>query len=337
MNNKERLYQKYITDECDDSEVSRMSEELKQFDLEEYENESLRDFDEELGADLSRRLLTNVQYEIAGQRKNRRRRVLRVAGAILIFGFIFGVWRFNIRQDYMGAEDLFAESKTAITNDSDTTAVLNLPDHSIVYLKPHSDICYYTSFNASERNIFLHGEAIFSVSKDHEKPFNVFTGRIVTTAIGTKFKVSERQNNIFIKLLEGKIVVRKTMIFADPHFLIAGNSINYNIESDLFTSILRTADHKNRQLAKTGIPTVPTLEKKVITLNNEPLSDALDQIAQKYNVEIEYSPKDIDDINIIATLDPSKPVYHVLHNIALMNNLRILELGDKQYILDRDK
>lgn len=337
MKKHKKLYQKYITNECDDSEGKRMSETLEQFNLEHDENESLQDFDGHIDADLSKRLLTNIQYEIIERRKIRRRKAARVFGIVLVFGLVIGLTRYNKLQDSLVSTDTFLENRTTFSNNSDTIAVLNLPDQSIVHLMPNSYISYNASFNNRQRNIFLNGEAVFKVSKDPSKPFNVFSGQIVTTAIGTEFKVVEHKKNIFVKLLEGKIVVRKNNAHSDRHFLVAGNSINYNIEKDLFTSILRTAKQISSRQVKAIYTKKATAAVAMIKLDNEPLANALDLIAQKYGVEIEYSPLDVENINIIATIDASKPVYHILHNIALMNHLEVLEVADRQYILDKAK
>lgn len=338
MSNNKRLYQKYIKNECNDSDLRRMSKDLQEFGLEDNDRETLRDYDADIDQDLSSRLFSNVQHKITEPGRNRRRKAYQMTRVVLVLGLLIGIgWLIKPRESFRPTGG-FTENKTVITNGTDTIAILHLPDGSTVNLMPHSHISYTSNFNIRERNIYLAGDAIFSVSKDPKKPFNVFTGRVVTTAIGTKFKIAETKKNIFVKLLEGKIVVQESNMTADRHFLIAGNSINYNIENGQFTSVLRTAKKqqapKAQQADESATQAVVATE---IKLDNEPLSEALDQIAQRYGVEIEYAPADVDNINIIASLDPSKPVYRILHNIALMNHLRIQQLGDRQYIIDKEK
>lgn len=336
MNNRNKRYRNYINDECNDSDHARMSDTLKEFDLQDDENESLRDFDAEIDEELSSRLMSNIHYEIVEKQRHKRRKRIQSVGVIIVMSLLIGITQLmKPRLNHSGISNTFTENKTTLSNLSDTIAVLSLPDHSIVYLSPQSHITYTANYNANQRNIYLDGKAIFEVSKDPTRPFNVFSGKIVTTAIGTKFSVSERTDNIFIKLIQGKILVRKNTTNAEDHFLVAGNSINYNIKDDFFTAILRTAKPQIKEHSKLAKKVHHASPAAIIKLDNEPLAGALDMIAQKYEVEIEYSPLDIKNINIIASLDISKPVYRILNSIALMNNLKVVELGDKQYILDR--
>ncbi|MGF7232813.1 DUF4974 domain-containing protein, partial [Arachidicoccus sp.] len=70
-------------------------------------------------------------------------------------------------------------------------------------------------------------------------------------------------------------------------------------------------------------------------MNNISMSSALDLLAEKFNVQIEYSPADVKDINIIATINPKQAIEQVLHNIAIMNNLQISEVDSQRFIIIR--
>ena len=334
--NKKKLYNKYITHHKDGQDP-RMSEELEIFGIEDDEKESLEDYEGTLEEDLSDKLFTKVQYGISESRRHKRRKGLRILGVVLVFGFLFGLTQYNKLKDNRLIPTAFKEARTTVVNHADSIAIVDLPDHSILRLYPHSSVYYFENYNVNQRNIYLQGEAVFQVQKDKRKPFNVYSGNIVTTAIGTKFKVLVDKKNIFVKLIEGKIVVNKAADLSDAHYLTAGNSIYYNIRQKTFTSVLHTAHITGRKSVEKQQIEQKTTPETILTLDNTPLNDALDQIAENYNVEIEYSPQDIDNINIIARIDPTKSVYNVLHMIALMNNLQVLTIDDRQFILQKAK
>ena len=335
--NKKKRYQKYIINEEDEAVNRSIDKLLSELTGSSDDHESLHDYDEPLEEALSNDLFRKVHYNIFQKKKIRRQRLMVISGIVLVFGCIFGLIYFNKLQDSDLVAFKLGQQRFTFMNNNDTVMHISMPDKSLVDLYPSSRVYYYDNFNKEQRNIYLEGEAIFNVNKDASRPFNVISGHVITTAIGTKFKVNKSKKQVFVKLLEGKIIVRKSMSQADSHFLIAGNSILYNSTTQSFTAVLQTANHENSKTAYIKKPVVMQAAPKVLSLNNEPLSEALDRIALQYGVEIEYSSQDIKDINIIAKLDKSKSVYNILNTIALMNHLQLLELEDKQFLLEKRK
>ena len=86
---------------------------------------------------------------------------------------------------------------------------ITLKDGTRVLLNAGSKISYLPNFSETERNVYLEGEAYFEVAKDLERPFKVYSGQTVTTALGTTFNISAYpgQPNISIALIEGKVKV----------------------------------------------------------------------------------------------------------------------------------
>ena len=83
-----------------------------------------------------------------------------------------------------------------------------LPDGSIVYLNAASTISYPSTFG-DERIVHLDGEAYFEVKKDVKRPFKVYSGGIVTTALGTSFNILAfgEDANVIVSLVHGKVKV----------------------------------------------------------------------------------------------------------------------------------
>ena len=51
-------------------------------------------------------------------------------------------------------------------------------------LEPKSELRYDSDFGKEKREVFLTGEAFFEVAKDMQKPFLIYTGKLVTKVVG---------------------------------------------------------------------------------------------------------------------------------------------------------
>lgn len=95
--------------------------------------------------------------------------------------------------------------------------IFTLSDSTIVTLAPHSVLRYPLQFKDKERNVYLEGDAGFNVKRNVEAPFKVYVENIVTTVLGTIFKIKKSGDTaLIVDLLKGKLNVE---------------IINYNVES----------------------------------------------------------------------------------------------------------
>jgi transmembrane sensor len=93
---------------------------------------------------------------------------------------------------------------------------INLPDGSVVDVNANSTIAYLPDWNGTkEREVWLEGEAFFSVSHDEDKRFIVHTsGGIDIKVLGTTFNVMKRRNTTRVSLNTGKIQVHLSKDFS---------------------------------------------------------------------------------------------------------------------------
>lgn len=81
-----------------------------------------------------------------------------------------------------------------------------LPDGSVVLLNAASTV--RVKYTDSHRDIQLHsGEALFTVAKNPQRPFRVLTDSTVVQAIGTRFNVRRRSDDVTVTVVEGKVAV----------------------------------------------------------------------------------------------------------------------------------
>ena len=106
-------------------------------------------------------------------------------------------------------------------------AKVKLPDGSSVWLNACSTLSYTTGNWKKERNVTLHGEAIFDVKSQNGKPFYVHTAHYKIKVLGTNFDVSAYTNEeqSRVTLLKGKVEIspdftsQKTILSPGESFL----------------------------------------------------------------------------------------------------------------------
>lgn len=106
-------------------------------------------------------------------------------------------------------------NKNKITPDTFTTIAcaygdktsLVLPDSSKVWLNSGSTLKFNNDFQKSKRELYLSGEAYFSVKKDKRKPFRVKTQDTEVEVLGTEFnlKAYPEEKEVCATLISGKI------------------------------------------------------------------------------------------------------------------------------------
>jgi len=84
-----------------------------------------------------------------------------------------------------------------------------LSDGSVMWLNGNSSTIYPVRFKKDIREITLSGEAYFEVKTDQMRPFEVKTGNMFTSVLGTSFNISnyEYDSVIYTTLIEGKVKV----------------------------------------------------------------------------------------------------------------------------------
>jgi len=86
---------------------------------------------------------------------------------------------------------------------------LTLPDSTEIWLNAMSEIRFPVSFNGRTREVFVSGEAYFSVRKDINRPFIVHTGQFSVNVLGTAFNINTYSSNSpRLSLSSGKVSLK---------------------------------------------------------------------------------------------------------------------------------
>ncbi|HEY6082673.1 MAG TPA: FecR domain-containing protein, partial [Chitinophagaceae bacterium] len=109
---------------------------------------------------------------------------------------------------------------------------VTLPDGTDVLLNANSRMDVPADYNQGQRDILLKGDGFFEVAQDHQQPFRVMVNGIVTTALGTSFRIRAYpfEKNIKVMLLTGKVEVARQHNAGDPVpvYLIPGQEAILN-------------------------------------------------------------------------------------------------------------
>lgn len=120
---------------------------------------------------------------------------------------------------------------------------IKLPDGSEVWLNSESRLEYPSVFTGN-RQVSLRGEAFFEVVKDPNKPFEVLSNGVLTTALGTSFNINAfEENSVVVGLVTGKISVetkdslKEDRVFANPGEMVVYNSNNGILNVQLYANL----------------------------------------------------------------------------------------------------
>ncbi|HTG54999.1 MAG TPA: FecR family protein, partial [Niabella sp.] len=121
------------------------------------------------------------------------------------------------------AESIPGQPETHAFYAQDKSQHIILEDSSSVLLYPGSSLEYSSSYNTTDRQLLLKGNALFKVKKDPERPFIVTTRHSSTTALGTIFEVNEWKDSTTVFLSEGRVKVHAADNQNEVLFLAPGD------------------------------------------------------------------------------------------------------------------
>ncbi|MEX2594034.1 MAG: FecR domain-containing protein [Anditalea sp.] len=154
-------------------------------------------------------------------------------------------------------------------------STIQLPDGSTLVLNSESEIRFNSNFGKDQRNIYLKGESFFEVAPDSLLPFRVFSGELVTIALGTSFNInSYEKGEVQVQLATGKVKVFHDKEEDQPYFLAPGEEVRLGAGSGMSK---RKFDLNKAFLWKEGI----------LSFEQVPFSEAVLTLERWYAVEIE--------------------------------------------------
>ncbi|WP_158798180.1 FecR family protein [Pedobacter sp. L105] len=173
-----------------------------------------------------------------------------------------------------------------------------LPDGSKVWLNPNTLLSYPTKFGKL-REVSMEGEAFFEVTKDHSHPFQITSGKILTTVWGTSFRIRSMPDGYAkVSVLTGKVSV------SIPE---KGRLKTYDVTSHEEVMLLPqeevTYQQSDRHLVKAPIPAVSDMQiwhKANLSFENTPLNAVAVQLSKYYHVKIDVEGEKLGQYQLTA-------------------------------------
>jgi ferric-dicitrate binding protein FerR (iron transport regulator) len=230
-----------------------------------------------------------------------------------------------------------AQERQTLSNNSKKIKSIVLEDSSVVQLSPNSSIQYDAPFPADKREIFLEGEAKFTIAKNKKKPFTVYTEMLATTALGTIFsvKTTAQKNNIIVKLFRGKVVIHaennSLRGWDKDVYLLPGEQMKFNAENSLL-SVGKINTINNNAAVTIKKPEADS--SGILSFSSTALPKVMQQLSAYYNVKIQYDSTLISKMNFTGTITKRDSLTVILKAISQMNNLDLIN-SNNEFIISK--
>lgn len=206
---------------------------------------------------------------------------------------------------------------------------LTLPDSSSVWLNSGSKLVYPLAFSPRQREVYLEGEAYFTVQHHNDKPFYVHTHNMEIKVLGTEFNVSayDDDKRSHVMLVNGSIELTtgrgalpgkiKTRLV--PHEVAVYDSA----VDDLEISNMQVEEYVSW---RTGY----------MTFRNTTLETILKKLERYYRVDIELQEPGLGQETFTGPLDLKKDIQEVM-NIICMTTSLVYEQQEGRLLLKKNK
>lgn len=227
-----------------------------------------------------------------------------ILAAAVVAAFITGLFLFR---PMLNIEDQKQQTLSA----GNEYRHFQLPDGSVVWLSPNSQLKLKDRFNQQARNVDLDGEAFFEVSHQLNKPFIIRTGEVRTTVLGTSFNVEAypAKKQIEVTLLRGKVAVysglQKKQEEMTPGQQVTVNTLTGGFRKRDFPD---AADYLNR---RSGI----------FKYQGQTLSEVARDLETRYGIQISVQPE-ISGRMFYGQLHLNTPVDEVLNTLCTVTEVK---------------
>jgi transmembrane sensor len=129
-----------------------------------------------------------------------------------------------------------------VTTSAEEMATVSLADGSLVRLGPNSEFRFGDGLG--EREVWLEGEAFFSVAPMRDRPFTVRTTAATAVALGTRFGVLTREDSMEVRVIEGLVALSTNGVSRE----ISGGEVGHVVNKSLSVRRAGTPDELRSNL-----------------------------------------------------------------------------------------
>lgn len=208
------------------------------------------------------------------------------------------------------------------TNSTGKAKSLRLEDGSTVMIYPGSKLAFPKHFASNKREVYLDGDAFFSVSKNPARPFFVYNNQIVTQVLGTSFKIHKRNGQVEVAVKTGRVAVYENK---DQ---ISLNEVQQKSNGVIITPNQKVTYYQEERHFVTSIVDQPIpvprepgikLTETHFNYNETPLYKVLDDIENTYELEIVLENEKLKNCLFTGDLT-AQNLFNKLEGICLVFN-----------------
>ncbi len=197
---------------------------------------------------------------------------------------------------------------------------VRLPDNSVVMLNGNSSIRYSTWDESAPREVWLRGEAFFTIihKRNHQR-FVVHTpDGLAVEVLGTRFDVNSRHATTQVVLEEGR--VRVTRARQQSVVMHPGQQLRYE------------ADKPALVLSKTDVSRQLSWRESQLLFDNEPLSTVFDRLRDSHGLRVEIRAEGLAEQPFSGSV-PVDNVEQIFTKIKKIYRVNIRQEG-QQFIIE---
>ncbi|MFC6223811.1 FecR family protein [Hymenobacter artigasi] len=191
-------------------------------------------------------------------------------------------------------------------NTSARETQLALPDGSAVTLAPASTLRYRRGLDG-RREAYLAGAAFFDVFHDKQHPFSVFTDKVVTTVLGTSFRVRAYAGPADVQVQVHTGAVRVSQRRAPAGVAVATVVVLPNQQAVYSAG--------GQRLRRELVAQPAQLTAQSFVFNDRPVAEVLAALEKAYGVRIEYDAAAVRNCTLNLSLG-NEPLFTKLDIIC---------------------
>jgi transmembrane sensor len=252
----------------------------------------------------------------------RTRHLVGIAASLLMIAGVY--WYYNNKPHAVPANAYNAfmqETKHKsfeYNNNSDGEQHIVLSDGSEVVLEKNSRLTYAANFSSGKREVYLEGNAFFSITRNPERPFIVYTQTIVTKVLGTSFyvKAMSSAETASVVVKTGKVSVFKRENFTSTD---AGSA---TLKGMVVTPNQQVVyDISNEQMNKSLVekPVIANQTTYSFEFDDTPATEVFNRLQTAYGVPVLIDDEVLKTCTISASLG-NEPFYEKLRIICKIIN-----------------
>lgn len=198
-------------------------------------------------------------------------------------------------------EDPMVEQKNTATE----PILLTLPDQSTILLQPKSSVSYRRDFMADTlREVYLSGQAFFTVTKNRQRPFVVYSNELVTKVLGTSFMVKAFED---AKQVEVCVKTGKVSVFPRTDTEVCDGIRTPELAGTIITPNQKVLFSREQIQIRKELVDAPeliasaVLPAPLLKFQDMPVSRVFGNIEETYGIDIVYDDRSFEQCLLTAS------------------------------------